>query len=217
MPKTNKYDPKRFQPGSDKNTKNLVWYTLSGLVIMGGMSYAAVPLFKIFCESQGMDANTDFRDMNIELLVDRLRAMKKIEDRSLVVKFVACTSADLKWDFVPSQTDITIAPGETALAFFKAKNNTNRPIIGIATYTIVPYDAALYFNKIQCFCFEEQRLEPGEEVDMPVFFYIDDQYVNDPKLQDQDEICLSYTFFESKGSELDFETAQQQQHITASN
>ena len=63
----------------------------------------------------------------------------------------------------------------------------------------MPYDAALYFNKIQCFCFEEQRLEPGEEVDMPVFFYIDDQYAHDPKLQDKDEICLSYTFFESKG------------------
>ncbi len=128
-----KFDPKFFQTRSDSNTKNLVWYTLSGLMIMGGMSYAAVPLFKIFCESQGYDANTDFRDMNIELLVDRLRAMKKVEDRSLVIKFVACTSADLKWDFVPSQTEITVAPGETALAFFKAKNNTNRPIIGIGT------------------------------------------------------------------------------------
>lgn len=210
-------DPKRFQPKSDLNTKNLVWYTMSGLVIMGGMSYAAVPLFKIFCESQGMDVNTDFKDMNIEFLVDRLRAMKKVEDRDLVVKFVACTSADLKWDFVPQQTEITIAPGETALAFFKAKNNTKRPIVGIATYTIVPYEAGLYFNKIQCFCFEEQRLEPGEEVDMPVFFYIDDQYCEDAKLQDKDEICLSYTFFESKGSE-DFEALQQaHQQVHAAN
>jgi len=198
--KFKRIDPKLFQNHrTDKNSKNLVWYAMSGLVIMGGMSYAAVPLFKIFCESQGMDANTDFRDMNIEVLVDRLKAMKKVEDRSLVIKFVACTSADLKWDFIPCQTEITVAPGETALAFFKAKNNTKRPIVGIATYNIVPFDAALYFNKIQCFCFEEQRLEPGEEVDMPVFFYIDDQYVEDPKLQDQDEIALSYTFFESKG------------------
>jgi len=206
----NKLDPRFFQTKSDQNTKNLVWYTMSGLVIMGGMSYAAVPLFKIFCESQGMDPNTDFRDMNIEVLVDRLRQMKKVEDRNILVKFVACTSADLKWDFSPQQEEITVAPGETALAFFKAKNNTDRPIVGISTYTIVPYDAALYFNKIQCFCFEEQRLEPGEEVDMPVFFYIDDQYVEDPKLQDQDEICLSYTFFESKGSE-DFD-GQHLQH-----
>ncbi len=85
-----------------------------------------------------------------------------------------------------------------------------------ATYTIVPYEAALYFNKIQCFCFEEQRLEPGEEVDMPVFFYIDDQYVDDPKLQDQDEICLSYTFFESKGSENDFVKAPEALEAVAS-
>jgi len=74
----------------------------------------------------------------------------------------------------------------------------------------------LYFNKIQCFCFEEQRLEPGEEVDMPVFFYIDDQYVDDPKLQDQDEICLSYTFFESKGSENDFVKAPEALEAVAS-
>lgn len=70
-----------------------------------------------------------------------------------------------------------------------------------ATYSILPYEAGLYFNKIQCFCFEEQRLEPNEEVDMPVFFYIDEQYANDPKLETIDKICLSYTFFESKGSE----------------
>ncbi len=126
-----KIDLRNFQAKSDRNSSNLVWYTLSGLMVMGGMSYAAVPLFKIFCESQGYDANTDFRDMNIELLVDRLKAMKKVEDRNLAIKFVACTSADLKWDFAPSQTEITVAPGETALAFFKAKNNTNRPIIGI--------------------------------------------------------------------------------------
>jgi cytochrome c oxidase assembly protein subunit 11 len=71
----------------------------------------------------------------------------------------------------------------------------------LATYTILPFEAALYFNKIQCFCFEEQRLEPNEEVDMPVFFYIDEQYAQDPKLELTDQICLSYTFFESKGSE----------------
>ena len=70
-----------------------------------------------------------------------------------------------------------------------------------ATYTILPYDAGLYFNKIQCFCFEEQRLEPNEEVDMPVLFYLDDQYARDPKLENINQICLSYTFFESKGSE----------------
>lgn len=78
-----------------------------------------------------MDANTDFRDMDMQILMERLRQMKKVDDRSLVVKFVANTSADLKWDFIPSQSEITVAPGETALAFFRAKNNTPRPIVGV--------------------------------------------------------------------------------------
>jgi cytochrome c oxidase assembly protein subunit 11 len=168
---------------------------------MIGASYAAVPLFKIFCESTGMDVNTDFRDMNIETLKNKLASMKKVDTRNIEIKFVATTSTDLMWKFEPCQEIINVAPGETALAFFKAKNLTNRSIIGMATYTIVPFDAGVYFNKIQCFCFEEQRLEPNEEVDMPVFFYIDEDYAKDPKLKDVDQICLSYCFFESKGSE----------------
>lgn len=89
-------------------------------------------------------------------------------------------------------------PGETALAFFKAKNNTQEPIIGISTYSVIPYKAAQYFNKIQCFCFEEQRLEPGEEVDMPVLFFIDPDFSSDPWMKDVNEITLHYTFFKSK-------------------
>lgn len=84
-----------------------------------------------------------------------------------------------------------------------------------ATYTILPYEAGLYFNKIQCFCFEEQRLDPHDEVDMPVLFYIDDLYTQDPKLENIDQICLSYTFFESKGSE-DLENLQKLHAINLS-
>ena len=87
------------------------------------------------------------------------------------------------------------------MAFYRAKNESNRPIIGIATYNVQPSQAAFYFNKIQCFCFEEQRLEPGEEIDMPVFFYIDPDFILDPSLQGARDISLSYTFFESKGTE----------------
>lgn len=201
-PKKNlKFSTRNFQQKADTSTKNAVWYILSGFVIMAGASYAAVPLFKIFCESQGIDTSTEFRDLGIEKLKDKLKAMKKVEDRSVAVKFIASTSSDLQWTFSPCQDEIVVAPGETALAFFKAKNLTDRSIVGIATYSILPFEAGLYFNKIQCFCFEEQRLDPNEEIDMPVFFYIDEQYTNDPKLVEIDEICLSYTFFESKGSE----------------
>lgn len=110
---------------------NALWYILSGFVIMIGASYAAVPLFKIFCESQGFDANTDFRDMNIETLTEKLKGMKKVENRQIKVKFVASTATDLLWKFEPCQDEIYVAPGETALAFFKARNLTDRSIIGI--------------------------------------------------------------------------------------
>jgi cytochrome c oxidase assembly protein subunit 11 len=110
---------------------NIIWYVLSGFVIMVGASYAAVPLFKMFCESQGIDANMDFRDMSIDKLKSKLENIKKVENRDIEVKFLASTATDLLWTFEPSQNSVTVAPGETALAFFKAKNLTNRPIIGI--------------------------------------------------------------------------------------
>ena len=196
-----KLNIRNIRPKPDQSYKNSMWYILSGFVFMIGASYAAVPLFKIFCESQGIDINTEFREMGIEELKKKLSSLKRVENRLVTVKFVASTSADLLWKFEPCQEEITVAPGETALAFFKAKNMTDRSIIGIATYSILPFDAGLYFNKIQCFCFEEQRLDPNEEVDMPVFFYIDEQYSEDPKLEYVDNICLSYTFFESKGDD----------------
>lgn len=91
-----------------------------------------------------------------------------------------------------------VFPGETALAFYTAKNPTNKPVIGISTYNVIPFEAGAYFNKIQCFCFEEQQLNPNEEVDMPVFFYIDPEICEDPKLEFLEDIILSYTFFEAK-------------------
>ena len=182
-----------------KTTSTVILYTASALIFMLGCTYAAVPLYKMFCEAQGIDIKTS-RDESDEVLKKKMSALKRNKDRIIKVKFLANKSTDLLWNFEPIQTDINLAIGETALAFYKAKNLTDRPIIGIATYNILPFEAGLYFNKIQCFCFEEQRLEPGEEVDMPVFFYLDDQFGNDPLLEKINSICLSYTFFESKGS-----------------
>ena len=98
------------------------------------------------------------------------------------------------WSFQPSQQFLTVKPGETALAFYTASNVSDESVIGMSTYNIVPEYAAPYFNKIQCFCFEEQRLEPGETVDMPVFFYLDPEMLADPMLKNLKEIILSYTF-----------------------
>lgn len=93
---------------------------------------------------------------------------------------------------------VQVTPGETALAFYRAENKTPHPVDGISTYNVIPFEAGQYFNKIQCFCFEEQRLNPGETVELPVFFYIDPEFTDDPKMEHVDLITLSYTFFESK-------------------
>lgn len=122
---TNSYSPKNnrknYYQKPDQSSKNALWYILSGFVIMVGASYAAVPLFKLFCESQGIDVNTEFREMDLEKLKKKLTSMKKVENRSIKVKFVASTSADLLWKFEPSQEEITVSPGETALAFLELK------------------------------------------------------------------------------------------------
>lgn len=129
---------------------------------------------------------------------ERLEEMRPVRERVLKVTFNADVHAGLQWNFRPQQSEIYVVPGETALAFYKAKNPTDKPIIGISTYNVVPFEAGQYFNKIQCFCFEEQWLNPQEEVDMPVFFYIDPEFAEDPKMAKVDSITLSYTFFEAK-------------------
>ncbi|KAL8865681.1 MAG: hypothetical protein Q9198_009208 [Flavoplaca austrocitrina] len=101
----------------------------------------------------------------------------------------------MPWKFTPQQREVRVLPGETALAFFTATNKSDEDIIGVATYSVTPGQVAPYFSKIQCFCFEEQRLNAGETVDMPVFFFIDPDFVNDPTMNKIDTITLSYTFF----------------------
>lgn len=101
----------------------------------------------------------------------------------------------MPWKFIPQQREVRVLPGETALAFYTATNKSEEDIIGVATYSVTPAQVAPYFSKIQCFCFEEQRLNAGETVDMPVFFFIDPDFCKDPTMNKIDTITLSYTFF----------------------
>ena len=117
------------------------------------------------------------------------------EGRLLRIHFDTSTSDILPWTFKPTQPYVKVVPGETALCFFTATNHSKFPITGVATYNVHPPKAGLYFNKIQCFCFEEQRLLPGETVDMPVFFYVDPDFEEDVNLDRCNHITLSYTFF----------------------
>jgi cytochrome c oxidase assembly protein subunit 11 len=124
-----------------------------------------------------------------------VRLQPVTSSRRLRITFNASVSDVLPWKFTPEQREVRVLPGESALAFYKATNKSPEDIIGIATYSVSPAQVAPYFSKIQCFCFEEQRLNAGETVDMPVFFYIDPDFVNDPLMQRIDTVTLSYTFF----------------------
>lgn len=130
--------------------------------------------------------------------VVKVSTMTTDQNRVIKIRFNADIGSSMRWNFKPQQYEIKVMPGETALAFYTAKNPTDNPVTGISTYNVVPFEAGAYFNKIQCFCFEEQQLNPHEEVDMPVFFYIDPDFSADPRMEFVDTITLSYTFFESK-------------------
>lgn len=179
---------------SAERSKTTLIYMLGLAILTTGASYAAVPLYRVFCQSSGYGGTTQTVGHDSE----KVETLKPNKERKITVKFNADTAATMQWNFRPQQSSVTLFPGETALAFYTAKNPTAKPIDGISTYNVIPFEAGQYFNKIQCFCFEEQRLNPDEEVDMPVFFYIDPEFVDDPFLENVDEIHLSYTFFESK-------------------
>lgn len=178
---------------NDKSHTDTTIYLCSAMIAMFGFAYAAVPLYKIFCQQVGLGG-----DPKIGHKIDKLETMTPIRQRRVKVKFLANNNASIHWNFKPVQDEITVVPGETALAFYTAKNPTDEPIVGIATYNVVPFKAGLYFNKIQCFCFEEQWLNPNEEVDMPIFFFIDPDFDDDADLAAYDEISLSYTFFKAE-------------------
>mmetsp|Transcript_1881 Transcript_1881/g.6711 ORF Transcript_1881/g.6711 Transcript_1881/m.6711 type:complete len:150 (+) Transcript_1881:554-1003(+) len=115
--------------------------------------------------------------------------------RPVTIQFNADVADGMPWKFKPCQREVVITPGESTLAFYNATSSSKEAITGVSTYNVSPQKAGLYFSKIQCFCFEEQRLQPGESIDMPVFFYLDPDFADDPKMADVEHITLSYTFF----------------------
>ena len=156
---------------------------------MVGMAYAAVPLYAMFCQVTGYGGTTQ----RVEQYSD------KVLDRTITVRFDANTSGGLPWDFQPVARDVPIKIGETTLAHYKAKNIYDAPTQGRATFNVTPEMAGAYFNKVECFCFTDTTLKPGESLDMPVVFYVDPEIVNVPELKDIRTITLSYTFFPIEG------------------
>ena len=216
---------------------NTAWYLLAVAIGALGASYAAVPLYKVFCQTTGFGGTTQrvwiegetastttqlerWIQRNIivpltknrssnrtarvhtwtdEDAAERLASLRPVRDAELItVRFdTTVDTATMQWSFEPIQLDVKLVPGETALSFFRVTNHSDKAITGVATYNVYPPKAGLYFQKIQCFCFEEQRLLPGETVDMPVFFFIDPDILDDSQVSYVKSITLSYTFFKT--------------------
>ncbi len=152
---------------------------------MIGAAYAAVPLYRAFCQATGYDGTVSRASV----------APSKVLDRKLTIRFDA-NARDIPWDFTANQVSQQLRIGDTGLASSHVKNNGDRPITGRASYNVVPEQAAAYFHKLECFCFSDQTLQPGQEADFPVVYFVDPQYASDPETTGGDEITLSYTFFQ---------------------
>lgn len=162
---------------------------LSGVaVIMLGMSFAAVPLYNMFCRVTGFGGTTQSVDSAPDVVLDQ----------TVVVRFDASTDSAMPWDFKPAQFQQELKIGEVGLAFYEAHNPTDRVVTGTAAFNVAPFSVGGYFTKIDCFCFTEQTLQPGQTVMMPVSYYIDPEIVDDDEASRVHTITLSYTFYETE-------------------
>ena len=176
-------------PGSRRSGRNAsVALLLAGVALgMVGMAFASVPLYRIFCQVTGFGGTTQVATS----------APEESSGRTMKVRFNADVNPTLPWSFQPEQREVTVKLGEQKLVFFRARNLSPQPTNGSATFNVTPLKAGIYFDKTQCFCFDEQHLEPGQEVEMAVSFFVDPAIADDPGLADVTTITLSYTFFRS--------------------
>ncbi|MEE9272187.1 MAG: cytochrome c oxidase assembly protein [Robiginitomaculum sp.] len=169
------------------NKKTVFLLTLLTLAMLGlGMS--AKPLYNTFCRVTGYGGTTRVADNQSQTIIDR----------DIRIRFDTNVSDALPWEFYPLDTSVNVKLGQNVLVFFGAKNLSDHPIVGTASYSVSPVKAAPFFDKVECFCFTEQLLEPGELVKMPVLFFVDPDLANDERLDDIKTITLSYTFHVAK-------------------
>ena len=171
----------------DKNAR-IAWTLVLVTGSMLGLAYAAVPLYQAFCKATGF-AGTPLVAQSDD---------RPVIARTVKVRFDTNVDPGLAWRFEPEQRQVTVHLGEEKLVYFRATNLSQRPIVGAANYNVTPERTAGWFNKIQCFCFTEQLLKPGQSVDMPVIFFVDSDMAKDRAYDDINTITLSYTFHEAK-------------------
>ena len=151
---------------------------------MVGAAYAAVPLYRLFCQVTGFDGTPRIATS----------APSVVLDKTVAVRFDGNVAPGLPWKFEPVQNTVEARIGESMLVFYRATNTSDRAVKGTATFNVFPEVAAVYFNKVQCFCFTEQVLEPGQSIEFPVSFFVDPEIVNDKDARKVTHITLSYTF-----------------------
>ena len=156
------------------------------IVVMGGLAWASVPFYDWFCRVTGFGGVTDVAEAGSDVILDQ----------TITVRFDASLERDMPWTFKPAQREMTLRIGETGLAFYEAHNPTDQPVAGQAAYNVTPYEAGGFFDKIECFCFTEQVLQPGETVLMPVSFYVDPGIVEHRDAKYVHTITLGYTFYQ---------------------
>jgi cytochrome c oxidase assembly protein subunit 11 len=169
-----------------QGAKRTVVQLVTVVVVMGALSWASVPFYSWFCKVTGFGGVTNVVETASDVILDR----------DMTIRFDGTTDPSLPWSFKPVQREMTVKIGQTALAYYEATNTSSRPVAGQATYNVVPYEAGGFFDKIECFCFTEQVLQPGETVMMPVSFFVDPAIVDDRDAKYVHTITLSYTFFE---------------------
>lgn len=168
--------------------------TVAGLVSivvgMAGLAYASVPLYDLFCKVTGYGGTPQIAEMLPSV----------VGSREMTVRFNADVNRDLPWEFRPVNGKVMVRVGEPTLVYYRVKNLSDKTIIGTATYNVTPLRAGSYFSKIDCFCFAEQELKPGESVELPVSFFVETSIESDPSMEDINTVTLSYTFFELEKS-----------------
>lgn len=176
-------------PPDPLKTKRTALSLLAVVAAMVGLSFAAVPLYDMFCRVTGFGGTT--------MRAEPGEAEKLVaSDREITIHFDANVAAGMPWLFRPLQQRVKVKVGEPKLAFYRAQNNSDYTLVGTSTFNVTPPKAGKYFDKVQCFCFTEQSLKPGESIEMPVEFFIDPKILEDKDLDDVNNITLSYTFFE---------------------
>jgi cytochrome c oxidase assembly protein subunit 11 len=179
--------------GSENSSRNRQARRHAGVAVvcalaaagMVGVSFAAVPLYRLYCQVTGYAGTTQRAE----------KGSDKTQDRTVTVHVDANVASSLPRTFETEQRKLNVKIGENTLAFYKATNNSDHPVTGTAIFNVTPDTVGIYFNKVQCFCFTEQRLEPGQSVDMAVSFYVDPQFAEDEETRHLSELTLSYTFY----------------------